>query len=1261
MQIGTVKVFINESDVSDIKNIADIVIDHKGYAHANVHGLRVKGKKVHLYDDDLEDHGEVTIVHELGHYVFNLKDEYEGYYYDEKEKEWVFQSPNNKGEKFPTPARCTGESSDPASLMDASHTYHVDRTEWCTPNNDGKNWDTDHNPGLTDDDGTEWENEQEHEHHMSCWETIYHYCMDKYGILMEIPEVELSTETPPNHEDIEWIVLSGEPRTVIAIDNSQQMLPPERLELAKDGANIFVDIAEIGDEIGVISYHESPSVIFPIQKIYDSPEMKLLKEDAMVPLYSPDGEKIAFTKVTGIPSGNENYNMYLMNEVGSDEIQLTDYSSPYLSFDIPAFFTPGGYWLTFTRSKAASLEAPVDHTNYAIRLDDLDEKHYIGMAEGAFLPRYSPYWERMVYSASSDEEYPCIYVQEPGIYEDFEWERLTPVESFPCWEPSFSPDGTKVLFASIVDGSVTNSDICIMDVYPKDVDPDTGVANMYLDLSSLNRLTYLPSYETSPCYSQDGSKIAFVSNRDGNDEIYMMDKYGFDKIRLTYNPEGYETSPCFSPDGTKVAFTSVYDDGSSGIYTVDITGSLEPPTRKFAKEAIDSISISDVEDSNVALTLRTSLDQIINTEERTGNESIILISGDQYIEFNEDMDNVIKDIIEEGVRVYTVGIGDADKEALADIAYLTNGEYYYAGDEGDLDKIFNSISKDVHSMYPIRELLEGYIGPSEQIEDSEYIDSFTDEVMFFLSWEGSDLDLTLIRPDGTIVDPEVADNDSDIRYLEEETYEFYRIKEPMVGDWQVIIDAVDVSGQEYFNLQVMAKASGVVFDAKTDKEIYTYPEKILIKSKVQALYPVAGAEVTGTVLRPDGSKTDIVLYDDGLSLHGDEFPDDGMYSNYFAEYTEDGEYIFNMVAVNTEGMQSLANIELTTEELHPQPIDPFTREASVSITVTGVPEELPTELILDFPFSMQYSDILSGNATLTSEGEPLEGKELEFGCMLPIEVLTTDENGIAFSSPYKVLDMSGTSTDPICVNFYGDDLYLPGYSEQYIEIEKENAYLTYTGDTIVEVDSPVTLSCKVSEEEDGYPGDITLSGPVYFTLTTEEGFESIYTADIDSNGIATVNIELPVGLYSVVATIDSNYYIADASGETLAVYDPQGPHITGGGWFIPEGKEDKVNFNLNLKYKKDGTLKGNLKVTDHNTGINYKAGDFNYMVVVGSKAYLSGNLTIDEEGSYPFEALIEDNGSPGSDSDRFSIDILASGEHIVFDELIDGGNTVIHK
>ena len=50
-------------------------------------------------------------------------------------------------------------------------------------------------------------------------------------------------------------------------------------------------------------------------------------------------------------------------------------------------------------------------------------------------------------------------------------------------------------------------------------------------------------------------KIAFTSDRDGNYEIYAMNSDGTGQVRLTNNP-GADSSPAFSPNGRKIAFIS---------------------------------------------------------------------------------------------------------------------------------------------------------------------------------------------------------------------------------------------------------------------------------------------------------------------------------------------------------------------------------------------------------------------------------------------------------------------------------------------------------------------------------------------------------------------------------------------------------------------------------------------------------------------------------------------------------------------------------
>jgi TolB protein len=56
-------------------------------------------------------------------------------------------------------------------------------------------------------------------------------------------------------------------------------------------------------------------------------------------------------------------------------------------------------------------------------------------------------------------------------------------------------------------------------------------------------------------YSPDGTKIAFMSNRDGNPEIYVANRDGSGVRRLTNHPAG-DTSPTWSPSSAQIAFVS---------------------------------------------------------------------------------------------------------------------------------------------------------------------------------------------------------------------------------------------------------------------------------------------------------------------------------------------------------------------------------------------------------------------------------------------------------------------------------------------------------------------------------------------------------------------------------------------------------------------------------------------------------------------------------------------------------------------------------
>jgi TolB protein len=85
----------------------------------------------------------------------------------------------------------------------------------------------------------------------------------------------------------------------------------------------------------------------------------------------------------------------------------------------------------------------------------------------------------------------------------------------------------------------------------------------------LTRLTYGQWDDLSPALSPDGTRVAFVSNREGHWDIYVLDLYSGMLNQVT-DDLAYEGSPSWSPDGVWLAYEK-YVDANLDIYmqTVD--------------------------------------------------------------------------------------------------------------------------------------------------------------------------------------------------------------------------------------------------------------------------------------------------------------------------------------------------------------------------------------------------------------------------------------------------------------------------------------------------------------------------------------------------------------------------------------------------------------------------------------------------------------------------------------------------------------------
>jgi len=129
--------------------------------------------------------------------------------------------------------------------------------------------------------------------------------------------------------------------------------------------------------------------------------------------------------------------------------------------------------------------------------------------------------------------------------------------------PSFSPDGTWMVFESTRDGAGVNE-----------------LYRMSADGTNQTRLTFnnavgvWSSEFGGPFVSPDGTKILFASGRAGTLELYVMGVDGSGETRLTYCKPRYCRFPYWSPDGRAIAYTwgNANGAGFEDIWTMSADG-----------------------------------------------------------------------------------------------------------------------------------------------------------------------------------------------------------------------------------------------------------------------------------------------------------------------------------------------------------------------------------------------------------------------------------------------------------------------------------------------------------------------------------------------------------------------------------------------------------------------------------------------------------------------------------------------------------------
>jgi dipeptidyl aminopeptidase/acylaminoacyl peptidase len=114
-----------------------------------------------------------------------------------------------------------------------------------------------------------------------------------------------------------------------------------------------------------------------------------------------------------------------------------------------------------------------------------------------------------------------------------------------------SPDGRSVAYA-IRDAHLDRNEYTSA-IYLVPTDPDGGSGSPRQFTSGEHR-------DSDPRWSPDGRRLAFVSDRSGKNQIYVIDADGGEPRRLTDLSRGAR-NPVWSPDGRRIAFLSTEGNG----------------------------------------------------------------------------------------------------------------------------------------------------------------------------------------------------------------------------------------------------------------------------------------------------------------------------------------------------------------------------------------------------------------------------------------------------------------------------------------------------------------------------------------------------------------------------------------------------------------------------------------------------------------------------------------------------------------------------